>query len=256
MLILRIDIYFLAAIVSPAALGTYGIALQVVTIVKKVRQSFDPILEPVISQTVKHASIQNVGKELSQVSYWIFSIQALIFTLLFFYGEALLGLFNISGHEAHLALLLLIGAIIIQGSFGLSELIFLYKKPGINPVLSSVILIFHAALCYYMSVNFGIIGAAASLLISYVITEIIRLILVKYFFNIFPLEATMLKPIVMSALLFAFLTLLSSLMELQSAAGLLLGIIGGIFVYFLSFLIIAQKKERFILLKKLRIKKS
>lgn len=255
-LILRIDIYFLAAIVSPGALGTYGIALQIVTIVKKVRQSFDPILEPVISQTVKHATIQNVAKELSQVSYWIFSIQALIFTLLLFYGDALLGLFNVSGGDAHLALLLLIGAIIIQGSFGLSELVFLYKKPGINPVLSLVILIFHAILCYYMSVKFGIVGAAGSLLVSYGVTESVRLVLVKYFFNIFPLETTILKPVIMSGLLFGFLTLLSSVMELQSPSGFLLGIIGGILIYFLCFLIIAQKKERFILMKKLRIKKS
>ncbi len=255
-LTLRIDIYFLAAIVSPSALGIYGIALQVVTIVKKIRQSFDPILEPVISQTVKQSNIQNVSKELSQVSYWIFSIQALIFTLLIFYGDTLLRMFDISGGNADLTLLVLIAAIMVQGSFGLSELIFLYKKPSINPILSLMILGLHAGLCYFLTKEYGILGAASSLFISYSITEFLRLVLVKYFFNAFPLRATILKPIALSAVLAGFLWLLSSFTDLQSAPGLFFGIVGGILVYFLSFFIIAQRQEKVILLRKLSIKKS
>ncbi|PCI45799.1 MAG: hypothetical protein COB49_09565 [Alphaproteobacteria bacterium] len=255
-LTLRIDIYFLAALVSPGALGIYGIALQIVTIVKKIRQSFDPILEPVISHSLKQASLQNVSKELSQVSYWIFLIQAMIFTLLLFYGNGLLGLFDAAGENAGLTLLLLVGAIIIQGSFGLSELIFLYKKPTINPMLSLVILVFHTGLCYFMIREFGIVGAAASLLVSYSVTECIRLVLIKYFFNIFPFQPIILQPVAMSGILLGYLSLLSSFTELQSVSGLVFGIIGGILVYFLSFFIIAQKEKKFILLKKLRLKKS
>ena len=255
-LILRIDIYLLAAIVTPGALGIYGIALQIMTIVKKVRQSFDPILEPVISHTVKQAPLKNVAKELARVSYWIFSIQALIITLLFFYGGALLSLFKVGGDEAHLTLLLLTSAIMIQGSFGLSELIFLYKKPGVNPVLSVAILILHGSLCYVLSVTYGIVGAAASLLVSYSIMEIIRLMLARYFFTIFPFDRTIFKPVIMSGALYAFLSLLSTVINLQGVLGVFLGLTGGILVYFLAFLIIAQKEERFILLQKLRLKKS
>ncbi|PCJ33249.1 MAG: hypothetical protein COA93_08225 [Alphaproteobacteria bacterium] len=254
-IILRIDIYLLAAIVSPSALGVYGIALQIMTIIKKVRQSFDPILEPVISQTLKQSKRGNVNEELSRVSYWIFSIQALIFTLLIFYGAGLLGLFNIAGGNASLTLLFLIGAVMIQGSFGLSELIFIYKKPNVNLILSLVILLFHASLCYFLSLKFGILGAAISLVVSYSITEIIRLSLAKYFFGAIPLNRTILKPVLMAAVLYAYLFSLSSFLELYSAAGLILGIIGGVFVYFLTFLIIAQKEERFILIKKIRFKR-
>jgi len=59
----------------------------------------------------------------------------------------------------------------------------------------------------------------------------------------------------MAAVLYAYLFSLSSFLELYSAAGLILGIIGGVFVYFLTFLIIAQKEERFILIKKIRFKR-
>lgn len=254
-IILRIDIYLLAAIVSPSALGVYGIALQIMTIIKKIRQSFDPILEPVISQTLKQSKLGNVNEELSRVSYWIFSIQALIFTLLIFYGAGLLGLFNIAGGNASLTLLFLIGAVMIQGSFGLSELLFIYKKPNVNLILSLVILLFHASLCYFLSLKFGILGAAISLVVSYSFTEIIRLSLAKYFFGAIPLNRTILKPVLMATVLYAYLFSLSSFIGLYSAAGLVLGIIGGIFVYFLTFLIIAQKEERFILMKKIRFKR-
>ncbi|VAX08797.1 hypothetical protein MNBD_ALPHA03-1841 [hydrothermal vent metagenome] len=254
-IILRIDIYLLAAIVSPSALGVYGIALQIVTIIKKIRQSFDPILEPVISQTLKQSKLGNVNEELSRVSYWIFSIQALIFTLLIFYGAGLLGLFNIAGGNASLTLLFLIGAVMIQGSFGLSELLFIYKKPNVNLILSLVILSFHASFCYFLSLKFGILGAAISLVISYSLTEIIRLSLAKYFFGTIPLNRTILKPFLMAAVLYGYLFLLSVFIELYSATGLVLGIIGGVFVYLLAFLIIAQKEERFILMKKIRFKR-
>ncbi len=254
-LILRIDIYFLAAIVSPAALGIYGIALQVVTIVKKVRQSFDPILEPVISHSLHRTSLPAVSAELSRVSYWIFSIQALIFTLLIFYGDGLLGLFDVSGYDATLTMLILIAAIMVQGSFGLGELVFLYKKPAVNPILSLVILGLHASLCYYLSVKFGILGAAISLLVSYGITEFVRLLLIRYFFEIFPLNITILKPVLLSVVLFGYLQLLSSYIILYSAFGIIFGIIGGILIYFLCFFIIAQKEEKYILLKKLNLKK-
>jgi len=255
-LTLHIDIYFLAVIVSPRALGIYGIALQIVTIIKKIRQSFDPILEPVISQVVKQSSMQNVSDELSRVSYWIFSLQSLIFTLLIFYGNSLLGLFDATGDKAGLTLLFLIGAVIFQGSLGINELIFLYKKPSINPILSFGTLLFHGVFCYFMSLKFGILGAAISLLVSFSVTEAIRLVLVKYFFNIFPLKVTILKPLVMSGILFGYLFLLSSLIELQSALGLFFGIIGGLVVYFFAFIMIAQKEEKYTLMKKLMLKKS
>ena len=255
-LILRIDIYFLAAMVSPGALGIYGIALQIVTIVKKIRQSFDPILEPVISHSLKQSSLATVSKELSQVSYWIFSIQAMIFTLLLFYGQGVLGLFDATGDQASLTLLVLIGAIIIQGSFGLGELIFLYKKPTINPVLSIVILVIHAGLCYFLTLRFGIVGAASSLLISFTVTEVVRLILIKYYFNLFPFRTTILKPVFMSAILFGYLSLLSSVTELYAFPGILLGTIGGILVYLAAFIIVAQPVERAMLMKKINIKKS
>lgn len=251
----RIDIYFLAAIVTPEALGIYGIALQIVTIVSKIRQSFDPILEPVISHIVKLSSIEDVSRELARVSTWIFSIQALIFTLIIFYGNALLGIFKASGQDASLTLLLLIAGIVIHGSFGLCELIFLYKKPAVNPIISLFILLFQAVVCYFLTLKFGILGAAGSLLITFTIAESLRLLLVKYIFNTFPLDATILKPVALSALLFGYLSLLSSVMDLQSVAGLLLGIVGGIVIYLLGFFIIAQKEEKFILLKKLSLKK-
>lgn len=252
----RTDIYILAAVVTPASLGIYGIILQIITIVKKIRQSFDPILQPVISQTLKQSHLQAASRELARVSYWILSVQALIFTLLIFYALPLLGLFNITDDSAAMTLLILIGAVIIQGSLGLSELVFLYKKPLINPVLSLFILPLHAGLCYFMIITFGITGAALSLLISYTITEIMRLSLIKYYFNIFPLGASLLKPLFSSLLLFWYLSLIISYIKLNSALGLVIGIIGGIFIYALSFLVTAKREEKDILLKKTGLKRT
>lgn len=255
-LTLRMDIYILAAMVSPVSLGIYGIILQIITVVKKIRQSFDPILQPVISQILKSASLPMAALELSRVSGWIFSLQALIFTLLIFYAPALLGMFNITDDMASVTLLILIAAIIIQSSFGLNELIFLYMKPTINPLLSLIILPLHVAICYSLIGGFGILGAALSLLISYTLTEIIRLVLIKYFFGIFPVRAAIFKAIFPSAILFGYLSMMTQYMALYSISGLFIEITSGIVIYSLTFFIISAKEDRAIFLKRLGFEKA
>jgi O-antigen/teichoic acid export membrane protein/phosphatidylglycerophosphate synthase len=254
--ILRIDIYFLAAMVSPALLGIYGIALQITTITKKIRQSFDPVLEPIISRTIKRSSLKNVSDELSRVSYWIFSIQGLTFTLLLFYGAPLLGLFGASGSEITITLLILVGAVVVNGSFGLGELIFLYSKPAVNPALSLGILFLHASLSYFLIARYGIIGAASSLLIVYIVAESVRFMLVKHFFDVFPLSKEIFKVLIASSILLGYLLLVSYFVELYSVEGAVIGIIGGIAVYTFSLFAISDGDGRIVILKVLGLDKA
>ena len=132
---------------------------------------------------MKHVDMQQASRELAQVSSWVFTIQTLIFTLLIFYSNEMMGLFDASGQEAAFTLLFLCAATVIHSSFGLSELIFLYRKPIINPLISLGILLLHTCLCLYLIPIYGIIGAAASLALSYTVNVTAQLITVKKIFG-------------------------------------------------------------------------
>ena len=88
-LLFRLDVFLLSFFTSDKTVGIYGIALQVATTVKKIRQSFNPILEPVISQSLEQYSLKDTGEQLARVSYWMLSVQAFLVVFLYFYGSAL-----------------------------------------------------------------------------------------------------------------------------------------------------------------------
>ena len=125
---------------------------------------------------------------------------------------------------------------------------------GPRRILSLAILMLHAGLCFFLISEYGILGAASSLFIAYFMTEFLRLLLVKHFFGIFPLDFKILKPAAISVVLYGYLSIVDFSVELNSAPGLFLAIICGISFYTLSFFVIAQRDERNILLRKLGVK--
>lgn len=230
-LMLRVDVYFLAALARPEVLGIYGICLQIITIVKKIKQSFDPILEPVIANSIKTENLSNVATELARVSNVIFWIQSMVFTFLLFYCDELLLLFDIEESAASLTLLLLISSVVVSGAFGLSELIFLNKKPTINFYISTITLLFHVVLCYLLISRFGILGAGLSMAISYGLRSFIQLFLMKRIYKVLPLNSSILVSMGGCIILFVYLFLINNVLDISSAFSIVFGIIGGLIIY-------------------------
>jgi stage V sporulation protein B len=228
---LRVDVYFLAALTRPEVLGIYGICLQIITIVKKIKQSFDPILEPVIANSIKIENLSNVANELARVSNLIFWIQSMIFTFLIFYCDELLLLFAIDDSAASLTLLLLISSVVISSTFGLSELIFLNKKPTINFYISTIMLLIHVVFCYLLISIFGILGAGLAMAISYSLRSVFQLYLMKRIYKVLPLNRSILVSVGGCILLFVYLFLINNVLDISSPFSIVLGIIGGLVIY-------------------------
>ncbi len=230
-LMLRVDIYFLAVLTMPEMLGIYGICLQIITIVKKIKQSFDPILEPVIANSIKIENLSNVANELARVSNLIFWIQSMIFTLLLFYGDEILLLFDIEEPNASLTLLLLISSVVVSGAFGLSELIFLNKKPTTNFYISTITLLIHVVLCYLLIPEFGILGAGLSMAISYGLRSFIQLYLMKRIYRVLPLNSSILVSVGGCIILYVYLFLINNVLDISPAFSIVFGVVGGLMIY-------------------------
>ncbi|WP_321391129.1 oligosaccharide flippase family protein [Emcibacter sp.] len=240
----RIDVFLLSGLTSSSTVGIYGMALNVATTVKKIRQSFDPILEPVLSQSVESDDLKKTVSEMAQVSYWMASIQVIIVVLLFFYGSALMSLFGSDFAVAGLILSLIILGDAVNGSLGISELLLLYKRPSINPMIIAVMTPFHLGLCYLLIGLLGGEGAALSILITYVVMNILRLVIVRRLFEIFPLDARLLRPLCAGGVAILMLSMGGRVIQLDSLPGVLAGLLVVIPCYFALIFLFSSTVEK------------
>ena len=240
----RVDVLMLSSLTSSTTVGIYGMALNVATTVKKIRQSFDPILEPVLSQSAETDDLSKTVSEMAQVSYWMASIQVIIVILLFYFGSALMSLFGSEFAVAGIMLSLIILGDAVNGSLGISELLLLYKKPAANPLIIFIILPLHLLLCYLLTSRYGGEGAALSIFITYVAMNIVRLAVVRRLFAIFPLDARLLRPLCAGGVAILILSLGEKVIELNSLPGVLGGLLIVLPCYFASIYLLSSSNER------------
>ncbi|MFC7050733.1 oligosaccharide flippase family protein [Emcibacter nanhaiensis] len=240
----RVDVFMLSWLTGSTTVGIYGMALQVATTVKKIRQSFDPILEPVLSQSAETDDLKKTVSEMAQVSYWMASIQVIIVVMLFFYGSALMSLFGSEFSAAGIMLSLIILGDAVNGSLGISELLLLYKKPAVNPVIIFVILPLHLGLCYLLTSRYGGEGAALSIFITYVVMNILRIAIVRRLFEIFPLDARLLRPLCAGGVAILILSMGEKSFALNTIGGVLAGLFIVLPAYFSIIYLLSSSSER------------
>lgn len=67
----RLDTVILGLFVSPAMVGIYWVAQQIVSVPQKLKTSFDPVLGPVITRALDEGDRPAVARQISQVGFWI-----------------------------------------------------------------------------------------------------------------------------------------------------------------------------------------
>ena len=193
------DVYLLAGLAPTSTVGLYGMALQIATTVKKIKQSFDPIVVPVISQITEGAGIDVAARELARVSYIIACIQMIIIVLLSIYGGALMSLFGSEFAAAGLMLTLLVIGDLFVGTVGISEYFLLFKRPKINPMITGATLILHLGLSLVLIDMFGGNGAALSVMLTFCFMSFTRLLSAKHILGVLSVDKRLLRPVLAGA---------------------------------------------------------
>ena len=222
----RMDVYLLAGLAPTSTVGLYGMALQIATTVKKIKQSFDPIVVPVISQITEGSGVKTAAKELARVSYIIACIQMIIIVLLSFYGGALMSLFGAEFAAAGLMLTLLIIGDLFVGTIGISEYLLLFKRPKINPIITGAALILHLGLSLVLIKKFGGNGAALSVMLTFCFMSFTRLLSVKQILGVLPVDIRLLRPLLAG---FTSWVCLMALIHILPSPTIFIHIIAGVF---------------------------
>ena len=167
--VMSLDLFLLARWVPPAELGIYGAAVQVAILTKKARQSFEPILLPVLSERVQQRDREAVKASLQSVSRSI-AVFALGFLLLVVvFGREILRLYGEEFAAGATALVLIAAGHAMHGFWGVAENVILLKKPEWNLLNWIVGALVALAANLLLIPRFGLEGAAASVVIVFLV---------------------------------------------------------------------------------------
>jgi len=257
LLLQRIDLFMLGRFVPSSHLGVYGIAQAIAFGAKKIRQSFDPIFIPVISSRYQEDNRGALRLHYQNVTRWILLLNLGVLGLFVFAAEPALALFGKDFQGGDTVLVLLTCAIVVNGVLGVSELFILIDRPLINLMNTIGTIIISIVLNLVFIPRWGMEGAAAAILIAYIIMNGVRITEVILIYRLHPFTLYHLRAIAASAVSLAIASLLSFASPVSDSLLLrfLLGVFYVIF-YFTLLLIIGLAKEEAEVVQRFKLKMS
>lgn len=170
----RLDLYLVGLFLGESPAGIYGMARQVRTPIRQVRQSFDGLLTPIVSRTLSLVGPERTGQATASATRLILAIQLPMLIGLVAIGEPLLAWIGPEFAAGYLAMLMLAAAEAIQGAYGVSDLILLYRRPAYILWLTAIGGAANIAAGLVLIPLYGVEGAAAAALLAYVAANIAR----------------------------------------------------------------------------------
>ncbi|MDQ3246019.1 MAG: oligosaccharide flippase family protein, partial [Pseudomonadota bacterium] len=142
----RVDIAVLGLFFSPAIVGIYYVAQNVASLPSRLKNSFDPILGPVIARNVAAGNRPAIAKQLRQVGFWVIAAQLGVALALGIPGEGVLGLVGPAFVAGTAALGFLLAAEVVSSMAVVSESALVYVARHRNMWISLTMLAIEAGL--------------------------------------------------------------------------------------------------------------
>ncbi|MEA3004231.1 MAG: hypothetical protein QOH81_3019 [Sphingomonadales bacterium] len=176
----RLDIYVVGILLGERAAGIYGMARQLSMPIRQARQAFDGMLVPIVARTFSQAGPTSTGISIASAARLVLIVQlggAIVLTAV---GSPLLHALGKGFHAAYGALLCLAAAEVIQGAFGLGELVLIYSRPRIAVAMTAGFMVFGVAGAVLLEPHLGLTGIALAVLLSYSARAVVRRQLLRH----------------------------------------------------------------------------
>lgn len=160
----NVDRFILGILFAPSIVGIYYMAQQVASIPQKLKTSFDPVLGPVITQSLKENDLAAVASQVRQVGFWIMAAQLGLALMGSIPGEAVMGVVGpqfVAGTAA-LAFLLVAEAVASTGSVCESALVYVARLRNLG--ISVAVLVFQIGLSFALVLGMRALDWEASIL--------------------------------------------------------------------------------------------
>lgn len=177
----RVDILLLAAVAGPTATGVYYLAQQIGTVAGKMRHLYEPMLAPIIAQS---RSLETIGAHLTRLTLFIFTIQMVIISIFVIFGGTILELLGADFAAGILVVIVILVGELMEGSFGLSELVMVYRDPALPPRQVLLTLALEVELVWYLADRFGALGTAIGFAVSMTALASMRIVMVRRLYGL------------------------------------------------------------------------
>lgn len=178
--IMRVDVIMLGLFVGRApgvtleTVGIYAACVEVAGGLRKLSQAFTPILTPILAEQLAGDRHVEAESSYGYVARWMLAVLLPAIVVLTVSGGALLRVFG-SGFERGAPWLAVAGAACALNAFvGLGETILMIQRPTWNVFNTAIAFVAAVSLNLVLIPRFGAMGAAAGMLVPYVIQGALR----------------------------------------------------------------------------------
>ena len=179
----NVDRFILGVLFGPAVVGIYYMAQQVASLPQKLKTSFDPVLGPVITQSLAANDKAAVARQVRQVGFWIMAAQAGLALMGSIPAEGVMGVVGPEFVAGSAALIFLLSAEVLAATGAVSESALVYMARHRNLMISLAMLGVQIALSFILVFamrrlgwpeTWQAAGPAVALAASLAVTSIIK----------------------------------------------------------------------------------
>jgi O-antigen/teichoic acid export membrane protein len=179
----NVDRFILGVMFEPRVVGIYYMAQQVASLPGKLKTSFDPILGPVITESLARDDKAAIAQQVRQVAFWIIAAQACLALMGSIPGEAVMGLVGPQFVAGTAALGFLLTAEVLASTGAVCESALVYIARHLNLTISVVMLTIQIGLSFVLifimrslgwPTNYQAAGPAVALLLSVSLSSLVK----------------------------------------------------------------------------------
>lgn len=184
----NVDRFILGLLFAPSVVGIYYMAQQVASIPQRLKSSFDPILGPVVTQSLKAGDRKAVANQVRQVGFWIVGAQAALACMFTIPAEGVMGLIGPEFVVGAGALCILLVAEVLASPGAVCETGLVYIARHRNLVISVLVLCLQIALSFVFVFvmrgwgwpeNYQAVGPALALGVALTIGSALKAIMLR-----------------------------------------------------------------------------
>ncbi|HEY3695287.1 lipopolysaccharide biosynthesis protein [Phenylobacterium sp.] len=194
-----VGVLLIGNLIGEAALGVYGMALNLETALSKVRQAFDMVVVPIISQGVAAEKRSYVIDQLQMVGRSILTAQLPLLAVCVLFGADLLGLFGKGFQQGAPILALLALAAVIDGVLNLAQVPLFLSRPKSNLAIALVALAVNLGLGALLARRLGLPGVGLGVVVALAVAGTARQLMIRRLFGRSLLTPAFWKPLAATA---------------------------------------------------------
>lgn len=185
----RVDVIILGCFVGRApgvtltTLGIYGAVVGLANGLRRVSQPFTPIFAPVVAGMTATGAHQEAGATYSRLLQWMLWILLPATAVMILAGDTIMMVYGKNFQQGGQWLAIVAIACATNAFVNLGETVIMVQRPGLNLLNSLITCAVGSTATFWLISQYGVMGAAFGILITYGIQALIRTIILHFVFH-------------------------------------------------------------------------